>query len=58
MLFFKCILGKKPKINIADVPASLIYEELNGILLPYKGFKEVMNGIKKIEDIIGSSSCY
>lgn len=49
-------LEKKPKINIKKIPPYLIYEELNGKLLPYKGFIEVLKGIKKIEDIMGSSS--
>jgi hypothetical protein len=49
-------LEKQPKINIKKIPSYLIYEELDGKLLPYKGFREVLKGIKKIEDIMGSSS--
>jgi Uma2 family endonuclease len=50
------VLEKKPKINIKKIPPYLIYEELDGKLLPYKGFRDVLKGIKKIEDIMGSSS--
>ena len=37
------------------VPAKLIREELKGVPLYYKGYKSVMNGSKKLEDIMGSS---
>ena len=50
------VLEKKPKINIKKIPKYLIYEELDGKLLPYKGFRDVLKGNKKIEDIMGSSS--
>jgi Uma2 family endonuclease len=49
-------LEKKTKINIKKIPAYLIYEELDGKLLPYKGFREVIKGTKKFEEIMGSSS--
>jgi Uma2 family endonuclease len=50
------LTDKNKKIDPKKIPSYLIYEELNGNILPYKGFREVLNGKKKIEDIIGSSS--
>jgi Uma2 family endonuclease len=45
-----------PKQRVRKIPTKLIREELRGIPLYYKGYKGVMNGSKKIEEIMGSSS--
>jgi Uma2 family endonuclease len=50
------VIEKKHKPKNLKIPANLIYEELGGRLLPYKGFLDVINGNKKIEEIMGSSS--
>lgn len=47
----KSIVRKKRK-----VPEALVYERLNGKDLYYKGYKEVINGTKTKEEIMGSSS--
>ncbi len=38
------------------IPAALIYERLNGKDLYYKGYREVIKGVKTREEIMGSSS--
>jgi hypothetical protein len=38
------------------IPKQLIYEELNGQILYRKGYKDVLNQTKTIEEIIGRSS--
>lgn len=45
--------SKKQKI-----PAFLVKEELDGILLYYKGYREVLQGNKKLEDIMPSSGIH
>ena len=45
---------RKPKFRI--IPSYLVYEEMNGKPLPYKGYLDVLSGKKKIEEIMGSSS--
>lgn len=45
--------SKKPKI-----PAFLVKEELDGVLLYYKGYREVLKGNKKLEDIMPSSGIH
>ena len=45
---------KRKKITI--LPAYVVYEEIDGKALPYKGFKEVLSKEKKIEEIMGSSA--
>lgn len=47
---------KAPAHRTRKVPAKLVREELKGVPLYYKGYKGVMNGSKKLEDIMGSSS--
>ncbi|MFN8357305.1 MAG: Uma2 family endonuclease [Spirosomataceae bacterium] len=42
---------KPPK----EIPKSLIYEELDGQLVFYKGYREVLSGKKTMEEIMGSS---
>jgi hypothetical protein len=39
---------KLPKIPVKKIPASLIYEVINGKPIYYKGYKEVLNGTKKV----------
>jgi Uma2 family endonuclease len=50
------IIDRKKKTKIKKIPPHLIYEEMNGIALPYKGFRDVLAGKKKVEEIIGNSS--
>ncbi|HEY0109566.1 MAG TPA: Uma2 family endonuclease [Fibrella sp.] len=38
------------------VPNALVYEVLNGRPLYYRGYKDVLAGTRKVEDIVGSSS--
>jgi Uma2 family endonuclease len=45
-----------PKRKSRKIPSNLIREELRGQALYYKGYKEVLNGTKQIEEIMGSSS--
>lgn len=45
--------ASKKKTNI---PSYLIYEEINGVPIYYKGYKEVLENSKKAEDIMGSSA--
>jgi len=45
---------KKKKETV--LPAYLVYEEIDGKALPYKGFKEVLAKTKKVEEIMGSST--
>lgn len=45
---------RKPKIR--RIPSYLIYEEMNGEALPYKGYLDVLAAHKKPEEIMGSSS--
>jgi hypothetical protein len=63
----KQILLNSKKINIMDahgvisgipiaIPKQLIYEELNGKILYRKGYQDVLNKTKTIEEIMGCSS--
>ena len=45
-----------PKRKSRKIPTNLIREVLRGKLLYYKGYKEVLNGTKQIEEIMGCSS--
>jgi len=45
---------KKKKETV--LPAYLVYEEIDGKALPYKGFKEVLAKTKKVEEIMGSGA--
>ena len=39
-----------------EIPPALVYEVLNGRPLYYRGYKDVLTGTRKVEDIVGSSS--
>lgn len=41
-----------------NIPTFLVKEDLDGILLYYKGYKEVLKGNKKLEDIVPSSGIH
>lgn len=43
---------RKPK----EIPEALVYEIIDGRILYYKGYKEVLTKKKKIEDIMGAST--
>jgi Uma2 family endonuclease len=45
----------KTKFSKTEIPKSLIYEEIDGKPLYYKGFIEVMNQLKSYEEIMGQS---
>ncbi len=46
---------KVQQLNI-PIPSNIVFEEIDGVALPFKGYKEVLNGNLKPEDIMGSSS--
>lgn len=50
------VIASKRKPKIRRVPSYLIYEELDGQALPYRGYLDVLLGKKKVEEIMGSSS--
>ncbi|CAN5722797.1 hypothetical protein BH10BAC3_BH10BAC3_26040 [soil metagenome] len=51
------IAATKPRTTKSrKIPAALIYERLNGKDLYYKGYREVIKGVKTREEIMGSSS--
>ncbi len=51
------VIAKQKNLpEIREVPSFLIYEEMGGHSLPYRGYLDVLSGTKKIEEIIGSSS--
>ena len=39
-----------------EIPPALVYEVLNGRPLYYRGYRDVLTGTRKVEDIVGSSS--
>lgn len=46
----------RPKSRISNkIPKHLIYEEMDGLPLYRKGYKDVLSGIKTAEEIMGSS---
>lgn len=45
-----------PKHTSGKVPDSLIYETMDGKPVYRKGYRSVLNGVKKLEDIVGSST--
>lgn len=47
---------KLPKIPAKKIPASLIYEVIDGKPIYYKGYREVLGGTKKISEIMGAST--
>ena len=50
------VIATKRRPKIRKIPAHLVYEELNGQALPYRGYLEVLSGKKRLEEIMGSSS--
>ena len=50
------VIENQPQPKFQPIPAYLAYEEMNGEAIPYKGYREVLAGRKKTEDIVGSSS--
>jgi Uma2 family endonuclease len=50
------VIERKRKPKIRKIPSYLVYEEMNGKPLPYKGYLDVLSGKKKFEEIMGSSS--
>ena len=45
-----------PRHTSGKVPDSLIYETMDGKPVYRKGYRLVLNGVKKLEDIVGSST--
>ncbi|NBB20410.1 Uma2 family endonuclease [Runella sp. CRIBMP] len=50
------VIATKRRPKILKIPAHLVYEELDGQVLPYRGYLEVLSGKKTFEEIKGSSS--
>lgn len=50
------VIATKRRPKIRKIPAHLVYEELDGQVLPYRGYLEVLSGKKTLEEIMGSSS--
>ncbi len=48
----------KPKVKFkkSDIPLSLVYETLNGKKIYYQDYKAVMNGEKKLEEVMAISA--
>ena len=44
------------KKTYKEIPETLVYEVLEGKPVYYKNYKDVLNGIKNLDDIMGSSS--
>ena len=44
---------EKPKV--VTLPPHLVYEVMDGKAIPYRGFQDVLDNTKTLEDIIGSS---
>lgn len=49
------IAQKVPKKKVEKIPSYLVYETLNGKVLPYKGYRDVLAKKKKASEIMGSS---
>lgn len=47
---------KLPKIPAKKIPAALIYEVIDGKPIYHKGYREVLDGTKKISEIMGAST--
>ncbi|MDX2250058.1 MAG: Uma2 family endonuclease [Bacteroidia bacterium] len=45
-----------PRISPKKIPAALIYETLDGRPIYYKGYRDVLNQLQSIEDVMGSSN--
>ena len=41
--------------SVKDIPKTLIYEEVNGVPIFYKGYKDYLSGQVELEEIMGSS---
>ncbi|AEI51263.1 hypothetical protein [Runella slithyformis] len=50
------VIATKRRPKIRKIPAHLVYEELDGQALPYRGYLEVLSGKKTLEEIMGSRS--
>ena len=50
------VIATKRRPKTRKIPAHLVYEELAGQALPYRGYLEVLSGKKTLEEIMGSSS--
>jgi len=46
----------KSKVKPKDIPSFLIYEEMDGKPIYYKGYEQVVNNNKTLDDIMGSST--
>jgi len=42
-------------VSVQNIPKSLIYEMVDGVPIYYKGYKDYLNGIKNLDEIMGSS---
>jgi len=50
-------ITSKERLSLSkDIPENLIYEELNGKPIYYRGYRDVIEGHRTLEDIMGSSS--
>lgn len=47
---------KLPRIPAKDIPAALIYEIMDGKPVYYKGYREVLNNEKTLEEVMGAST--
>lgn len=45
----------RQKKKLEKIPSYLVYETLNGKIMPYKGYKDVLTKKKKTSEIMGSS---
>ena len=50
------VIEQEQREKVLAIPAYLAYEEMDGEAIPYKGYREVLAGNKKPEEIMGSSS--
>lgn len=50
------VIEQNHREEILMIPAYLVYEEMDGEAIPYKGYREVLAGDKIPEEIMGSSS--
>jgi len=50
------VIATKRRPKFLKIPAHLVYEELDGQALPYRGYLEVLSGKKTFEEIMGNSS--
>ena len=47
---------KLPRIPAKEIPAALIYEIMDGKPIYYKGYREVLNNEKTLEEVMGAST--